>query len=186
MFTLYRAPWVCLLLLGAGCAQMPAEMALDSPVYSASNAGLVVGSLNGAGPYGTWLEFRDEHSAKTFGWAAKDYYSAWLPAGTYQVSSLGSRRGTMGAFGQPLRFTVQAGQINYLGELVNDCSYPVQPTAYYGVMACGPLALGTCTVPRASVGLCVVDRQKQALRTFLKAQPRFAELPVRPALMGTR
>ncbi|HWD33223.1 MAG TPA: hypothetical protein VG536_16695 [Pseudomonas sp.] len=186
MLKMHRVVMMYSVLLAAGCAQMPAEMALDSRVYSADNAGVVVGALLNAGPYGTWLEFRNVHTGKSFGWGAKDYYSAWLPAGDYEVSSLGSRSGTLGAFGDPLRFTVQQGKINYLGELVNGCPYPAAPTALYGLKDCGPLALGTCSVPRSSVGLCVVDRQKQSLRTFLKQHPRYTVLPVHAALMGTR
>lgn len=89
----------------------------------------------------------------------------------------------MGAFGDPLRFTVQQGKINYLGELVNGCPHPAVPAAFYGVKDCGPLALATCSVPRPSVGLCVVDRQRQSMCIFLKAHPGYSNLPVRKGLM---
>ncbi|OLS62694.1 hypothetical protein [Pseudomonas putida] len=186
MLKMHRALMLCSVLLIASCAQMPEEMALDSKVYSANNAGLVTGALADTGPYGTWLEFRDVRTGKSFGWAAKGYYSAWLPAGDYEVSGLGSRAGALGAFGDPLRFTVEQGKVNYLGELVNGCPYPAVPTARYGLKNCGALALGTCSVPRPSIGLCVVDRQKQAMRVFLKEHPGYTGLPVRTALMGVR
>ena len=45
MLDRYRFLLGCCLGLMAGCAQMPEEMALDSKVSSAQNAGLVVGAL---------------------------------------------------------------------------------------------------------------------------------------------
>lgn len=172
-----------LLLSLAGCAQLPEEMALTSKTYSAQNAGLVVGALVSDGPYGTWLQFSDINTGKTYGWGAKDYYSVWLPAGDYQVSELGARRGVMGPFAAPLRFRVQNGVINYVGELVYGCPRYPAPTAYYGVKNCGLLALATCTVPNADVGMCVVDRQPQALKRFLRANPAYTNMPINPALM---
>ncbi|MDS9879073.1 hypothetical protein RMI40_30015 [Pseudomonas protegens] len=168
----------------AGCSSMPAEMALNSPVYNAQNAGLVVGALLEGGPYGTYLEFRDIKSDKTYGWGPKDDYSAWLPAGDYEVSRLGHRRGVMGAYSKPLRFTVTQGQLNYLGEMVYGCSAVAQPAAVYGVLNCGVLALGECTVPSPNVNVCVVDRQDQAIRHFLQQHPEQAPLPVRNAVMS--
>lgn len=87
--------------LMSACSALPPEMALDSKVYSTENAGLVLGSLIEGGPYGTWISFRNVNSGKTYGWAPKDYYSAWLPAGTYEVNDLGSRRGLMGPYSKP-------------------------------------------------------------------------------------
>ncbi|MGC5703158.1 hypothetical protein J4P02_23440 [Pseudomonas sp. NFXW11] len=168
----------------AGCSSMPAEMALNSPVYNAQNAGLVVGTLLEGGPYGTYLEFRDIKSDKTYGWGPKDDYSAWLPAGDYEVSRLGHRRGVMGAYSKPLRFTVTQGQLNYLGEMVYGCSAVAQPAAVYGVLNCGFLALGNCTVPRPSVNVCVVDRQDQAIKHFLQQHPEQASLLVHNAVMS--
>lgn len=170
----------------AGCSSMPAEMALDSKVYSAQNAGLVVGALIEGGPYGTWLEFHDINTGKDYGWGAKNYYSAWLPAGEYEVKALGSRRGVMGPYSTPLRFNVKQGEINYLGEMVYDCQSPARPTALYGVQNCGFLALGTCSIPNASAGICVVNRQAQAIRAFLKKNPDHAHMPVRTSVMSTR
>jgi hypothetical protein len=168
----------------AGCSTLPPSMALDSKEYNAQNAGLVVGSLIEGGPYGTWLEFRDIKTGKTFGWGPKDDYSAWLPAGEYEVSSLGHRRGTMGPYSKPLRFTVTQGQINYLGEMVYACSSVAQPAATYGVKNCGFLAAGECTVPRADVYVCVEDRQGQAIKHFLQQHPEQSGLPVHNALMS--
>ncbi|WP_024694854.1 hypothetical protein [Pseudomonas syringae] len=168
----------------AGCATMPTAMTLDSTVYNVHNAGVVVGALIEGGPYGTYLEFRDTRSGKTYGWGARDDYSAWLPAGEYEVSRLGHRRGVMGAFSKPLRFTVNQGQLNYLGELVYGCSSIELPTAVYGVMDCGLLALGECTVPRGSINVCVVDRQLPALKHFLRQHPELASLPVHNAIMS--
>jgi hypothetical protein len=170
----------------AGCSSMPAPMALDSTVYNEQNAGLVVGALIQDGPYGTYLEFRDITSDKTYGWGAKDDYSAWLPAGEYEVSRLGHRRGVMGAYSKPLRFTVTQGKLNYLGEMVYGCSAVAQPVAMYGVMNCGFLALGECTVPHASVNVCVVDRQDQAIKHFLQQHPDKSLLPVHNAIMSRR
>jgi len=168
----------------AGCSSLPPEMALDSPVYNAKNAGLVVGTLIEGGPYGTYLEFRDNKTDKTYGWGPKDDYSAWLPAGDYEVSRLGHRRGVMGAYSKPLRFTVTQGQINYLGELVYGCSSVSQPAAVYGVMNCGLLAPGTCTVPSPSINVCVVDRQDQAIKHFVQQHPEQSQLAVHSALMS--
>jgi len=168
----------------AGCAQLPKDMALDSPVYNSQNAGLVFGTLIEGGPYGTYLEFRDIKSDKTFGWGPKDDYSAWLPAGVYEVSRLGHRRGVMGPYSRPLRFTVTQGQLNYLGEMVYGCSDVAQPVAVYGVMNCGLLALGNCTVPSPSVNVCVVDRQDQAVKRFLQQHPAKFHLPVHNAVMS--
>lgn len=172
--------------LMAGCSQMPTEMALDSTTYNAQNAGLVVGALIEGGPYGTYLEFQDINSHKTYGWGPKDDYSAWLPAGEYEVTRLGHRRGVMGPYSSPLRFTVNQGKLNYLGEMVYDCSSVAQPVAVYGVMNCGFLALGECTVPRASVNVCVVDRQDQAIKHFLQQHPEQSRLPVQSAVMSRR
>ncbi|WP_231570157.1 MULTISPECIES: hypothetical protein [Pseudomonas] len=163
---------------------MPEEMGLDSKVYSEKNAGLVVGAMVNSGPYGTWLEFRNIKTDKRFGWGAKDYYSVWLPAGEYEVSSLGSRRGVMDPYSSPLRFSVAQGQLNYVGELVYGCPSESRPAALYGVRNCGLLALGSCSVPSPSVGVCTVDRQQQTLRRFLKMHPEFADMPVRSAVMG--
>lgn len=167
-----------------GCSSMPEDIALNSSVHNAQNAGLVVGTLLEGGPYGTYLEFRDIKSDKTYGWAPKDDYSAWLPAGEYEVSRLGNRRAVMGAYSRPLRFSVTKGQINYLGEVVYDCSSVAQPVALYGVMDCGFLALANCTVPRPSVNICVVDRQDQAISHFLQQHPEQAVLPVHNAVMS--
>ncbi|MGE8496073.1 MAG: hypothetical protein ACN6O6_01085 [Pseudomonas sp.] len=175
---------ICLAGALAGCASMPEEMALDSTVHSEANAGLVVGALIEGGPYGTWLEFRDINTGKTYGWGAKNYYSAWLPAGEYEVSSLGSRRGVMGPYLKPLRFSVTQGQINYLGELVYGCPSSSRPDAVYGVKNCGFLALGSCSVPSPDVSICIVNRQEQAVRSFLLKNPDRADLPVRASLMG--
>ncbi|QLF94222.1 hypothetical protein HW090_13865 [Pseudomonas sp. ABC1] len=184
MFGVRQLLVVFLLGIIAGCSSMPEEMSLGSKVYSERNAGLVVGAMVGSGPYGTWLEFREINTDKRFGWAVKDYYSAWLPAGEYEVSSLGSRRGVMGPYSGSLRFSVKQGEVNYLGELVYGCAAESRPAALYGVMNCGFLALGSCSVPSPSVGVCMVDRQEQALRIFLKAHPEYADLPVRSSTMG--
>lgn len=128
--------------------------------------------------------FRDIKTGKTYGWGAKDYYSAWLPAGQYEVSALGSRRGVMGPYQAPLRFDVVQGQINYLGEMVYGCSASTRPEALYGVKSCGFLALGTCSVPSPTVGVCIVDRQAQAVRSFLRKNPERSTLPVRSSLMA--
>ncbi|RZI73410.1 MAG: hypothetical protein EOP13_12010 [Pseudomonas sp.] len=167
-----------------GCSSLPEDIALNSPVYNAQNAGLVVGTLIEGGPYGTYLEFRDIKSDKIFGWGPKDDYSAWLPAGDYEVSRLGNRRGVMGPYYKSLRFSVAKGQINYLGEMVYDCSEVARPAAVYGVMDCGFLALGQCTVPRPSVNICVVDREAQAIGYFLHQHPEHAALPVHNAVMS--
>lgn len=176
----------CFIGLLAGCASMPEEMTLDSKVNSAQNAGLVVGALINGGPYGTWLEFRDTRTGKSYGWGAKDYYSAWLPAGEYEVYKLGSRRGVMGAFSKPLRFTVKQGDINYLGEMLYGCPLDARPMALYGVMNCGFLALGNCSVPSPTQSLCVVDRQEQAVRSFLRKNSKYTGMPVRSSLMSAR
>lgn len=170
----------------AGCSTLPKDNALNSSVYNAQNAGLVVGTLIEGGPYGTYLEFRDIKGGKTYGWGPKDDYSAWLPAGDYEVSRLGHRRGVMGAYSKPLRFSVTNGQINYLGEMVYGCSDVAQPVAVYGVMYCGFLALAECTVPSPSVNICVVDRQDQAIKRFLQQHPEYAPLPVHEAVMMRR
>ncbi|WP_085600169.1 MULTISPECIES: hypothetical protein [unclassified Pseudomonas] len=172
--------------LMSACSALPPEMALDSKVYCAENAGLVLGALIEGGPYGTWISFRDVNSGKTYGWAPKDYYSAWLPAGTYEVNDLGSRRGLMGPYSKPLRFTVANGQLNYLGEMTYGCPVAAHPAAVYGVKNCGFLALGTCTVDRPSIAICVTDRQEQAVRTFVKQHPQYSRLPVRPTVMSTQ
>lgn len=177
----------CVMGLIAGCAQMPEDMTLDSKVNSAQNAGLVVGALvnNDGGAFGTWLEFRDTRTGKSYGWGAKDYYSAWLPAGDYELYKVGARRGVMGAFGKPLRFTVKQGDINYLGEILYGCPLDARPTAFYGVMNCGFLALGNCSVPSPTASLCVVDRQEQVIKNFLRKNPGYADMPVRSSLMST-
>jgi hypothetical protein len=104
----------------------------------------------------------------------------------YEVSDLGSRRGVMGPYSKPLRFTVTTGQINYVGEMTYGCPLAARPAAIYGVKNCGFLALATCTVDYPSIGICVVDRQEQSLRTFVKQHPQFSQLPVKSAVMSTR
>lgn len=170
--------------LQVGCSSMPADMTLDSKEYSAQNAGLVVGALIEGGPYGTWLEFRDINTDKSYGWGAKDYYSAWLPDGDYEVRELGARRGVMGAYSGSLRFTVKRGHINYLGEMVYSCPPPARPAALYGVKSCGFLALGKCSVPSPTESICIVDRQEQAIRSFLKKHPEYLDMPVRSSVMA--
>ncbi|MDO7928880.1 hypothetical protein Q6A51_19000 [Pseudomonas sp. KFB-139] len=177
---------VCFVGSLAGCASMPDEMKLDSKVYSAQNAGLVVGTFIQEGAFGTWLGFRDVNTGKNYGWGAKDYYSAWLPAGEYEVSRMGARRGVMGAYSKPLRFTVKQGEINYLGEMVYGCPSSSPTAALYGVMSCGFLALGECTVPYPTERICVVDRQEQATRILLKQNPEYSNLPVRGSVMSVR
>ncbi|AHZ77140.1 hypothetical protein DW66_2629 [Pseudomonas putida] len=146
----------------------------------------MIGALIGGGPYGTYLEFQDINSHKTYGWGPKDDYSAWLPAGEYEVTRLGHRRGVMGPYSSPLRFTVNQGKLNYLGEMVYDCSSVAQPVALYGVMNCGFLALDECTVPHATVNVCVVDRQGQAIKHFMQQHPEQSRLPVQNAVMSLR
>ena len=183
MFKVRQLVVVWFVALLAGCAAVPPEIALDSKVYSAENAGLVVGSFVQAGPYGTWMDFRNVNTGKQYGWGAKDYYSVWLPSGDYEVDQLGARQGVMGAYSAPLRFTVKAGEINYLGELVYGCPPSPRPTALYGVRNCGLLALGTCTVPFASEAICIVDREEQAVKRFLKSNPAFSNMTTRSSLM---
>ncbi|WP_245586752.1 hypothetical protein [Pseudomonas cremoricolorata] len=180
MFRIMALGYIGLL---ASCATLPPEMALESTKYNQDNAGLVVGSLTGGGPYGTFLQLRNIASGELHGWGQKDDYAAWLPAGEYEVSRLGSRRGSMGPYSQPLRFSVKQGQINYVGEMVYGCSRYGQPAAVYGVLDCGLLALGTCDVPNPSVNICVVDRQSQALDYFQQQHPQQPVLSVRSALM---
>ncbi|WP_259755455.1 hypothetical protein [Pseudomonas sp. GCEP-101] len=186
MLDMHRILMGCLMGLLAGCAQMPEDMALDSKVSSERNAGLVVGALVNpdGGNFGTWLEFRDVRTGKRYGWAAEGYFSAWLPPGDYEVSSIGSRRGVMGPFSKPLQFTVKQGDINYLGEILYGCPLDARPAAYYGVMNCGFLALGNCTVPLPTRSFCVVDRQESVVRSFLLKNPRYAGMPARSALMS--
>lgn len=178
----------CFIGLMAGCQSMPKEMALDSKVSSAQRAGLVVGALldTDRGAFGTWLEFRDTRTGQTYGWAVQDYYSAWLPAGEYEVFKLGARGGAMGAFTNPLRFSVKQGDINYLGEMLYDCPQEARPSALYGVIRCGFLALGSCSVPSPNASVCVVDRQDQAIRSFLRKNPKYTDMPVRSSLMSAR
>ena len=183
MFSIRRFLIVSVAGLVTGCSSMPEEIRLDSKVYSEENAGLVVGAMVNSGPYGTWLEFHNLKTDQRFGWGAKDYYSAWLPEGDYEVSSLGSRRGVMGPYSKPLRFTVTKGQLNYLGEMVYGCRSESHPAALYGLKRCGPLALGSCSVPSPDIGVCIVDRQQQALRSFLKKHPERSGLATRPAIM---
>lgn len=175
---------ICLAGLMTGCASMPTEMALESKVYSAQNAGLVVGALTEAGPYGTWLEFRNIETGQSYGWGAKDYYSAWLPSGEYEVHRLGSRRGVMAAYSKPLRFTVNQGDINYLGEMIYGCPLAARPAALYGIRNCGLLALGECSVPSPTRSICVVNRQEQTIRNFLKRNPEFSSMPIRSSVMS--
>lgn len=172
------------IVLISGCATMPDEMALDSKVYSAQNAGLVLGALVQGGPWGTWIDFREVNTGKTYGWGTKDYYSAWLPAGTYDVDELGSRQGVMGPYSKPLRFTVVNGRINYLGEMTYGCPLSAQPVATYGVEYCGLLALATCSVSNPDVAICLADRQEQTVRTFLKQHPQFSGLSVVRSVMS--
>lgn len=167
-----------------GCSSMPPEMELDSKVYSGQNAGIVVGALIEGGPYGTWLEFRQTETGQSFGWGAKDYFSAWLPAGDYEVHTLGSRRGVMAAYSKPLRFTVRKGHINYLGEMVYDCQMASRLSALYGVKSCGALALGECSVPVPTMKICVVDRKEQAVLNFRKRYPDYSSLPIASSVMA--
>lgn len=48
----------------AGCSSMPAEMALNSPVYNAQNAGLVVGALLEGAPTEPTLSFAISRAAR--------------------------------------------------------------------------------------------------------------------------
>ncbi|WP_024656852.1 hypothetical protein N027_06200 [Pseudomonas syringae USA007] len=186
MLKLPRLLAVFLAGLMAGCSSMPPDMALGSKTYSAQNAGLIVGALIEGGDGGTWFELRDINTGKTYGWAARDYYSAWLPAGEYELYRLGSRRGVIGAYASPLHFSVKQGELNYLGELVYGCSLDARPTALYGAMYCGLLALGECSVSSPSVSICVVDRQEQAVKSFLKKNPEFLNMPVSSSVMAGR
>ena len=92
----------------------------------------------------------------------------------------------MGAYSKPLSFTVTQGQLNYLGEMVYGCSAIAEPVAVYGVMNCGFLALGECTVPSPSVNICVVDRQDQTIAHFLQQHGEYEALPVHNAMMSRR
>lgn len=167
----------------ASCASVPSEIALGSRVYNAGNAGLAVGSLVGGGPYGTWLEFREVESGKSYGWGVKDEYAVWLPPGKYEVYKLGARQGVMGAFSAPLTFSIEVGAINYLGELVYGCPAVLRPEALYGVMDCGFLAAGQCTVPAPSEGICIADKQTQAVDHLLGKTPSLSAMDIRYAAM---
>jgi hypothetical protein len=186
MFKMHLFLVLCLSVLISGCSPMPAEITLNSKAHSAENAGLIVGALIEGGPYGTWIEFRDVNTAKTYGWGAKNYYSAWLPAGVYEVSRLGSRSGVMAAYTKPLRINVKQGYINYLGEMAYDCPLLAQPEALYGVMSCGLLALGSCSVPSPSVGICIVDRQELTIILFLIRHPEYAQMNVHSSVLSAR
>ncbi|MDU8498113.1 hypothetical protein RYB01_02830 [Pseudomonas syringae] len=186
MLKFLRFAAVLLAGLMAGCSSIPSETALNSTTYSAQNAGLIVGALvNGEG-YGTWFELRNTDTGKTYGWAARDYYSAWLPAGNYELQRLGGRRGVLGAYARPLHFSVKQGALNYLGELVYDCPLDAWPSTQYGPVNCGFLALGECSVPYSSVKTCMVDRQEQAVRSFIRKNPEYSNMPVRSAVMVGR
>jgi hypothetical protein len=113
----------------------------------------------------------------------EENYSAWLPAGEYEVSRLGNRQGVMAAYSKSLRFSVAQGRLNYLGEVVYDCSYAADTVVFYGVIDCGILALGRCIVPRPSVNVCVVDRQHQTVDYFLRQHSEYSNLPIKNALM---
>nr|WP_298165778.1 hypothetical protein [uncultured Pseudomonas sp.] len=167
----------------ASCASVPPEIALGSRVYNAGNAGLAVGSLVGGGPYGTWLEFREVESGKSYGWGVKGEYAVWLPPGEYEVYKLGARQGVMGAFSEPLTFNIEIGAINYLGELIYGCPVVLRPEALYGVMDCGFLAAGQCTVPAPSEGICVSDKQTQAVDHLIGKTSSLSAMDIKSAVM---
>lgn len=183
MLKLRQLSALCIVGLMVGCASMPDDMKLESKVYSAQNAGLVVGSFIQQGAFGTWIALHNIQSGKTYGWGAKDYYSAWLPAGEYEVTEMGARRGVMGPYSKPLRFTVKQGEINYLGEMIYGCEMLSPAAAVYGVKDCGFLALGNCSVPYPTERICIVDRQAQATKVFLKQNPQYGNLPIRGSVM---
>lgn len=171
-------------LLATACSNNPPPAnALGSAVYSQANAGLVLGAIARGGPYGTGISFKHLPTGQLFSWSIKDYYSAWLPAGEYEVESLGSRAGSLGPYDKSLHFTVKQGQLNYVGELGYGCAYKASPAAEYGVRYCGLLGLGSCSVSYPHMPLCVTDRAAVSVRNFIGLHPQYADLPVTTALM---
>jgi len=165
------------------CAGPRQRNAPTSDIYGPGNAGLVVGHLRNEGLLGTGLSFKNSSTDQRFGYTGARDFSMWLPEGIYELSSVGSRAGTLGPFQTPLSFSVRKGAIAYVGTVSIGCLPPSPAVKWYGLLNCGLLALGTCTVPSAQVPMCVLDEKAQTIKVFFETYPSLATMPVDSALM---
>ncbi len=165
------------------CAGPQQRNALTSDTYGPTNAGLIVGQLRNEGLLGSGLSFKNASTAESFGYMGARDFSMWLPEGIYELSSVGSMAGALGPYQSPLSFSVRKGTIAYVGTVSIGCAPPSPTMKWYGLLNCGLLALGKCTVPAAQVRMCVLDEESKTIKTFLERHPIFVSIPVDSALM---
>lgn len=183
------------LLLIAGCATEPPKIsnpsiATNSAAAAAAstaqgNMGIIVGRMGGdSGTFGTGISFTSVATGQKYSILGAKEYSIQLPEGEYELSGIGARAGSLGAFQKPLTFNVSIKKVNYVGTVSIGCSAQSSIGAWYGVKNCGFLALNDkCTVAKAQVPMCVIDEQKDAIVSFLAKNPEFSSLPVVSAIM---
>lgn len=182
----------CLLVI-FGCATETPRISNPTPASNTSvttsatlgSTGVVVGRMGGdSGTFGTGISFTSLATGQKYSILGVKEYSIQLPEGEYELSGIGSRAGSLGAFKKPLTFNVASKKINYVGTVSIGCSTQSSIGAWYGVKNCGFLALSDkCTVAKAQVPMCVVDEQKDAIGSFLEKNPEFSSLPVVSATM---
>ncbi len=168
----------------AGCAGPPQRHAIKSVAYGPSNAGLIVGRISSSSWFGTGVTFKSVATGAKFTYTGATEFSMWLPEGEYEVSGIGSPRGSLGPFHKPLGFHVVKSYIAYVGTLSYGCSRRSQVMEWYGIQNCGFLALAdNCTVAAAQVPMCVIDEQEQTVGAFITQWPSLGAMPITSALM---
>jgi hypothetical protein len=170
-------------LVVTACAGPPKQYAIKSETYGLSNAGLVVGRIRDDSLFGKAIDFKNSTTGASFTYSGAAEFSMWLPEGDYEVSSIGSRGGSLGPFQKPLTFHVKKGVIAYVGTISYGCTQRSPAMKWYGLQNCGLLALGTCTVASAQVPMCVLDDNPQSIKSFLEQHAEFASVTVDSALM---
>jgi hypothetical protein len=175
-------------LLILGCATEAPQISNPNPAVATAtppeNTGVIVGRIADNGTFGTGISFTSVITGLKHSVLGAKEYSIQLPEGEYELSGIGSRAGSLGAFKTPLTFKVISKQINYVGTVSVGCVTQSSIGAWYGVKNCGFLALSDkCTVAKAQVPMCVIDEQKDTISSFLAKNPAFASMPVVSASM---
>lgn len=177
----------------SACSNLPPEYSLKSEKYNTDNAGIVVGSINGAGALGAALEITNKANPNitVIYKKAKDFI-LFLPEGEYKITGLGN-------FGvapdsPPLSFTVNKGAINYIGQIELGCNFKTAGANilqqlqgntnkhWYGTQFCGFLALGECRGVSHDFPVCVFDNQAETVQSAITQNPLLNTLEVKKNL----
>lgn len=128
---------VLIFVLGGCAGAPPAEISLNSKEFNHSNAGLVLGRTlahegdSWIGWRGLKLWFLNVNTNQIFttgtgpmGYTSSEYFSIWLPEGSYVLTAIFAYNGALAPINEPLEFKVLREQNIYIGTITNSIEAP--------------------------------------------------------------